>query len=89
MIALFILAAGHALTGGTAQTQRTVPAKPHMHYEIRINRRDEPLTALERLVRTCDLVTAISASWKNARDETLRTDLEILRRSACDLPKSH
>lgn len=65
------------------------PPKPNLHYEIRLNGADKPLTAYERLVKTCDLATTVWHFYRNTPDKTLRADLEMLRKSACDLPKAN
>lgn len=48
---------------------------------------DKPLTAYERLVRTCDLARTVWHFYGDTRDKVLRDDLEMLLNSACDLPK--
>ncbi len=65
------------------------PLKPHLHYEVRVNRIDKPLTVYERLLRTCDLTRTVEWYFRGSRDEVLRLDLKMLRKSACDLPRAN
>lgn len=72
MITVFALATAAAMAG-QPPVQGAVP--------------DKPLTAYERLVRTCDLATTVWHFYGGTHDAVLRADLEMLRKSACDLPK--
>lgn len=85
-----IVIAAASVSGEPVQIPGAAPP-PHMHYEIRIDRRPAAaLTDAEKLERACTLAAGISGQLHGAEKNNvlLRFYLAELNATACAKPKS-